>query len=154
MFFLYTHTLNCSNAPTLSTEIFLCCSSSRRNLYWLQSCKTILVGNLSSRDLMCSPDNVWMFELLQQRDLSDGRARHAFLFTLQTDLLHGHHLACGLVPAFVNHSIGTCNNSGAHRSLSWEFIGYKTNKDSGHKWMMFQGGKKNNKPSPIFSIFR
>lgn len=53
-----------------------------------------------------------MFELLQQRDLSDGRARHAFLFAFQADLLHGHHLARGLVPSLVHHSIGSWENSG------------------------------------------
>lgn len=58
-----------------------------------------------------------MFELLQQRDLSDGRARHALLFAFQTDLLHGHHLTRGLVPALVHHSVGTWENSGDRRPL-------------------------------------
>lgn len=50
-----------------------------------------------------------MLQLLQQGDLPDGGAWNPLFFTLQTDLLHRHHLARGLVSAFVNHPIGTCN---------------------------------------------
>ena len=54
------------------------------------------------------PYNVRMLQLLKQRDLSNSSAGNSLFLTLQTDLLHGHNLPCGLVLAFIHHPIGTC----------------------------------------------
>ena len=42
-------------------------------------------------------DDVWVLQLLEERDLPDGGGGDTLLLRLQPDLLHGHNLASFLV---------------------------------------------------------
>ena len=51
--------------------------------------------------------NVWVFQLLEQRDLSDRRRRNAFILGFEADLLEGDDAArVGEVARFVDDAVG------------------------------------------------
>lgn len=56
------------------------------------------------------PDDVGVLQLLKQRHLPDSSAGNSLLLALQADLLHGHHLSRGLVPAFVHNAVCPCRH--------------------------------------------
>ena len=58
-----------------------------------------------SPDRYLEPHYVGVLQLLQQGDLSDGRAGHSLVLRLQSDLLHGHDFSSLGVPAYNNTNI-------------------------------------------------
>ena len=55
-------------------------------------------------------DDVWVLQLLEQRDLPDGSAGHALGLDLQPNLLQGHKLICYLVLGLVHNSVRSFTN--------------------------------------------
>ena len=50
-------------------------------------------------------DDVWVFQILEEADLADGRGWDAVVFLLEPDLLDGHYLTRFEVLGFVDHSV-------------------------------------------------
>jgi len=55
----------------------------------------------------CEPDDVWMLELFEERNLADGCARDAFILSLQPNFFQGHNLPRHPIFSFVHNPVGT-----------------------------------------------
>lgn len=55
-------------------------------------------------------DDIQVVELLEQRDLANGRARHSVRLRVQPDALQGHHLARRVVLGLVDHAVHALAN--------------------------------------------
>jgi len=55
-----------------------------------------------------APDDIVILELLEERDLADGRARHALVLRLEPDLLERDDLVRGDVFRFVHDAVSAC----------------------------------------------
>lgn len=64
-----------------------------------------------------------MFQLLEQRNLSDSCAGNALLLALQSDLLHGHNLPRSLVLTFIHNPICTWGKARAlDETMYWQLL--------------------------------
>ena len=64
-------------------------------------------------DDVLQADDVWVLQLLEERDFPDGGGWDSLFFALQSDLLHGHDLIRALVAALEDNSVRACNKEGA-----------------------------------------
>jgi len=59
-----------------------------------------------------APHDVFILELFEQTNLSNGSTRDAFIFRLQPDLLEGDDFVRGHIASFVHNAISSWENDG------------------------------------------
>lgn len=52
-------------------------------------------------------DDIFVLQLLEQADFTNGSTRNSFIFGLEPDLLQGNDLICIGVASLVDHAVGT-----------------------------------------------
>jgi len=66
-----------------------------------------------------TPHDIFVLELFEQANLSNGGARDAFIFRLQPNLLEGDDFVRGHIASFVHDAISSWENDGGSLDVGW-----------------------------------